>query len=161
MRQAYFLTLRVEMETVNALAAVLSNTYLLLIKTQGAHWNVVGGSFVQLHDLFGDQYGEMWGAVDGIAEMLRTQDPAAAFPPGDVNQMLELSVIQPAGPAPAPAAALVQGLLKDHEALCQILRHATEVAKAENREEVVNLMGERIAAHGKHKWMLQALLTQA
>ena len=37
-------------------ARVLSNTYLLAVKTQYCHWNVVGPHFQSLHVLFESQY---------------------------------------------------------------------------------------------------------
>ena len=35
----------------DALATIVADTYVLLVKTQGYHWNVVGPLFVSLHKL--------------------------------------------------------------------------------------------------------------
>ena len=54
-----------------SLAAILADTYLLLVKTQGYHWNVVGPLFVSLHRLTEEQYQNLFEAVDDLAERIR------------------------------------------------------------------------------------------
>src|ERR1700722_11610977 len=56
------------------LVNVLSDTYLLMIKTHGYHWNVKGSLFPQLHTFFETQYNELFTAADEIAERIRALD---------------------------------------------------------------------------------------
>jgi starvation-inducible DNA-binding protein len=51
-----------------SLTAMLADAYVLMVKTQGFHWNVVGPLFVSLHELTEQQYQDLFGAIDKIAE---------------------------------------------------------------------------------------------
>ncbi len=42
-------------ETAAALAHLLADSYVIYLKTQGFHWNVVGPQFEPLHELFQEQ----------------------------------------------------------------------------------------------------------
>ena len=58
-------------KTLSTLEEILANSYALMLKTHNYHWNVVGENFKSLHELFGAQYEELFGAVDEIAERIR------------------------------------------------------------------------------------------
>ena len=49
-----------------ALKSVMGDTYALYVKTHGYHWNVTGPRFKALHDMFMEQYTELWTALDEI-----------------------------------------------------------------------------------------------
>src|SRR6202007_1452939 len=53
------------------LSKVLADTYTLYLTTHNFHWNVTGPMFNTLHQMFMEQYTELWNAVDPIAERLR------------------------------------------------------------------------------------------
>ncbi len=55
----------------DGLAKVLADTYTLLGKTHGFHWNVTGPQFHSLHEMFEEQYTDLTGAVDELAERIR------------------------------------------------------------------------------------------
>ena len=89
---------------IKGLYTVLADTYALTIKTHNYHWNVEGPGFASLHQLFENQYNELFEATDVLAERMRALDSKvngglAAFAKvssiadGDVNltaeQMLE------------------------------------------------------------------------
>jgi starvation-inducible DNA-binding protein len=61
---------------VEGLSRLLSDTYVLYLKTHNFHWNVTGPSFRTLHLMFEEQYNELALAVDSIAERIR----ALGFP---------------------------------------------------------------------------------
>ena len=54
------------------LAALLADTYTLYLKTHAFHWNVEGPMFNTLHQMFMTQYTELWGALDLVAERIRS-----------------------------------------------------------------------------------------
>ena len=51
------------------LGRLLADTYTLYLTTHNFHWNVTGPMFNTLHDMFRQQYAELWNAVDPIAEL--------------------------------------------------------------------------------------------
>lgn len=61
---------------VDGLSRLLSDTYVLYLKTHNFHWNVTGPQFRTLHLMFEEQYNELALAVDSIAERIR----ALGFP---------------------------------------------------------------------------------
>ena len=57
--------------TALELSVHLSDAYLLYVKTQNFHWNVVDPRFHSLHEFFEKQYQELAEAIDVIAERIR------------------------------------------------------------------------------------------
>ncbi|WP_164662997.1 Dps family protein, partial [Pseudomonas viridiflava] len=58
-------------QIVDGLSHLLSDTYVLYLKTHNFHWNVTGPMFRPLHLLFEELYTELATAVDSIAERIR------------------------------------------------------------------------------------------
>lgn len=121
------------------------------------HWNVEGPDFSQLHDFFAEIYGDAYGAVDKIAEYIRTLDDYA---PGSLERFSELSEIP--GQTKIPRARLMlEELLQDTESMKAIVMRVFESAQAERREDIANFMAERQDAHGKYAWQLRSFLKDA
>lgn len=136
---------------IDALSKTLGQTFGLYVQTHGYHWNVEGPDFRQLHAVFEDQYNNLWEALDEIAERIRS---LGAYAPASLTELTAL-----AGTAPAPAqsaAAMVDALIKAHEALAETLRDA--IAKAEDAGDDVSagLLTDRLAWHEKELWMFRA-----
>lgn len=51
---------------VDGLSRLLSDTYVLYLKTHNFHWNVTGPMFRTLHLMFEEQYNELALAVDSL-----------------------------------------------------------------------------------------------
>lgn len=60
-----------------ALREVVGDTYMLLAKTQGYHWNVSGPLFLSIHELTESQYRDLFEAADDLAERARALGEAA------------------------------------------------------------------------------------
>jgi starvation-inducible DNA-binding protein len=140
-------------EIAATLSKLLADTYTLYLKTQGFHWNVVGPHFHDLHTLFEAQYGELAGANDEIAERVRALGMAA---PASYSAFARLASIQEQPGTPA-AEDMIGELARDNRALVRSAR--TVVAAAEAHEDVgsADLATQRIRAHEKAAWMLDAL----
>lgn len=54
-----------------AVTQALSTTYALSALARSAHWNVIGATFNELHELFGAIYEDADEAVDNLAERIR------------------------------------------------------------------------------------------
>ncbi|NDF12304.1 MAG: DNA starvation/stationary phase protection protein [Proteobacteria bacterium] len=140
--------------TVEHLKSVLANTYVLYLKTQNYHWNVTGGNFAALHELFNQQYTEMAAAIDEIAERIRA---LGSFAPGSFAEFSEFAVISEASAKDkAGANKMVKNLRDDNHTLVGILEKALKAAQAEGDEATVDLFIGRTAAHQKHAWMLDS-----
>ena len=55
----------------HGLSILLADTYTLYLKTHNYHWNVTGPKFFMIHKMTEEQYGELFKAIDDIAERVR------------------------------------------------------------------------------------------
>jgi len=137
------------------LALVLSDTYVLAVKTHGYHWNVMGESFSALHALFEAQYNELVTAADAIAERIRA---LGLMPDGSMDSFLQNTVVKEAGTKPLTAEAMLKDLVASHKLVHDRLAQAEE--RADDIDDVVtqDLMVARMASHDKTMWMLRSHL---
>jgi starvation-inducible DNA-binding protein len=136
------------------LSRVLADSYVLLARTHGCHWNVVGPQFPGLHDLFETQYREIFGAIDEIAERIRA---LGYFAPANFGAMAREATIDVDETA-EDAESMLEMLVADNEALARGCREVVEVCDQTDDSATEDLMNARIAAHDNHAWMVRACL---
>jgi starvation-inducible DNA-binding protein len=141
-------------DLAEGLSRLLADTYGLYLKTHGYHWNVRGPTFASLHQLFMDQYTEMWSAIDLVAERIRALGAAA---PQGYRAFGQLSAIQDGDPE-QDAEGMLRDLLRDQETVIATARALLPAAQAAGDEVTASLLADRLAAHEKHAWMLRASL---
>lgn len=139
------------------LAARLADTFTLGLKTLGAHWNVRGPMFAELHRLFGKQYDEIFAATDDIAERLRAH---RMFAPASYASFSALSIVRDREAPDLDAMTTIEELLRDHELVSASWRDMVPEAEAANDQATIDLIAKRSAAHDKAAWMLRATLGQ-
>ena len=140
----------------DALSNVLADTFVLYLKTHNFHWNVTGPMFGTLHQMFEEQYNELWLAVDAIAERIRSLGFIA---PGSYGEFTRLTYLQDA-PAASNAREMIAELLRDHETTARTARSALAVARTAVDAPTEDLLTQRLAAHEKAAWMLRSLLAE-
>ena len=141
-------------EVVEGLSRVLSESYILYLKTHNFHWNVTGPMFQPLHSVFEGQYSDLSGAVDEIAERIRALD---FYAPGSFAEFQNLSSIKEASGKPK-AMQMVKELLEGHETISQTANTAAVTAQGAGDEGTADLMIQRIQEHDKAAWMLRSFL---
>ncbi|HEU4835966.1 MAG TPA: DNA starvation/stationary phase protection protein [Pyrinomonadaceae bacterium] len=138
----------------DALSNVLANTFIMYLKTHNFHWNVTGPMFHTLHQMFEEQYNELWLAVDAIAERIRSLGFTA---PGSYGEFAKLTYLQES-PVARNATEMIAELLRDHETTARTVRSALAVARTAVDAPTEDLLTQRLAAHEKAAWMLRSLL---
>ena len=141
-------------ELVEKMKVVLATTFSFYLKAHNFHWNVEGPSFLQYHELFQKIYDEAFGAVDAIAEEIRTLD---AYAPGSYTRYSQLSAIADEIAVPA-AMQMVSKLYDDNQKCIEVLTDAFQVAEREKIVGLANFLQDSIDIHSKHSWMLKATL---
>lgn len=137
------------------LAALLANEYVLSLKTRKAHWNVQGIDFADKHNLFEEQYNELSGIVDEVAERIRI---LGFFPPATMRQFSELSDLQQTTVIVTDSKVLVEKLLTAHERIIKQLRsYATEFSEY-NDEGSADFVIALMQTHEKTAWILRSHL---
>lgn len=135
-----------------ALKVALADTFAFYLKAHNFHWNVTGPNFNDYHAFLGALWLEVFGAVDLIAEGIRTLD---AFAPGSFSRYKELSSIEDELNVPE-AQAMLSKLSSDNEKVLASLTKAYELAESAKKYGISNFLQDRITAHEKHGWMLKS-----
>lgn len=135
-----------------SLKVSLANTFALALKSQFYHWNVTGPNFSQYHEFFGDLYGELFAAVDVIAELIRQVDDTA---PGSLSSFKELTMIECATTVPE-AVQMFEQLEKDNKVTLASLYTVYKEAEAISELGISNIIQDRLSAHHKHDWMIKS-----
>ena len=139
------------------LSKLLADTYTLYLTTHNFHWNVTGPMFNTLHTMFMAQYTELWGAVDPIAERIRSLGHTA---PGSYAQFGALASVPDAPAVPPKALAMVQILVDGHEAVARTARSLFPLADKAGDEPTADLLTQRLTVHEQTAWMLRSLLEE-
>jgi starvation-inducible DNA-binding protein len=137
------------------LTAMLADAYVLMVKTQGFHWNVVGPLFVSLHELTEQHYQDLFAAIDEIAERIRAIGQLA---PTSIAEMLQHSAIDEAHASNLSPEEMVKALISDHETVSRRLRDAVEVTEDLRDVATADMLTERLQVHEKAVWMLRATI---
>ncbi len=139
-------------QTVQNLEKVLANSYVLALKLQNYHWNVVGENFKSLHELFGAQYEDLADAIDEVAERMRALDSKVE---GTFENFSKLSRVK-SGDKNLDYKAMIKDLISSHEIVVEELREGIKAAQAEGDEVSADLFISRATTHEKAIWMLKS-----
>ena len=133
---------------------VLANHFAFYFKAQGFHWNVQGPDFSQYHNLLGEIYEEVYGAVDKLAEEIRGMN---AFAPAGLARFSELSEISDDQNIP-DSLEMLRRLYNDIPIIEANILRAYDLAEKYRSHHYSNFLAERQDAFKKHAWMLKATL---
>lgn len=136
------------------LSKVLADTYMLYLKTHNYHWNVTGAHFHSLHEQFEEQYTELAGAIDEIAERIRALGHKA---PGSFKEFQSLTSLEEDTEKPE-AMEMVRRLAVGNEQVLRTAREALDPAKDADDEATIDLLTQRLHVHSKTAWMLRSHL---
>jgi starvation-inducible DNA-binding protein len=137
------------------LAQLLADTYTLYLTTHNFHWNVTGPMFNTLHQMFMEQYTELWSSVDLIAERIRA---LGHWAPGSYAQLTSLASIADAPRTPPKAIEMIRILHQGHESVARTARRVFPLANEADDQPTADLLTQRLDVHEKTAWMLRSLL---
>jgi starvation-inducible DNA-binding protein len=140
-------------ELSEALKKALADTFAFYLKAHNFHWNVEGPNFNDYHAFFGVLYNDAWGAVDLIAEHIRTLD---SYVPGSFSRYADLARVKDEVNIPS-AASMMTKLEADNRIVIESLTTAMKAAESLGKVGISNFLQDRIDAHEKHGWMLRAI----
>ncbi len=142
----------IRQQVAHFLSLILADTYVLYVKTQNFHWNIVDARFFALHKFFEEQNKELAKAIDEIAERIRILGQHA---PGSLKQFLEMSSLKESD-GDLSGDDMILHLLQDHEALCRHLRERIELSSSLGDAGTADLLIQRLRAHEKTAWLLRS-----
>ena len=139
-----------QLAVVNILNVTLADEAVLTLKTRGAHWNVSGAGFFELHLLFDSQYEQLNDISDEIAERARMLGGIAI---GSLHEIIRFTRLQEQ-PGITPD---IMDLLADHEAFIRFLREDAKKCSEEYEDEgTFELLVGVMRLHEKMAWMLRS-----
>jgi starvation-inducible DNA-binding protein len=137
-----------------ALKTAFASSYSFVLKAQNFHWNVEGPLFVQLHELFGNIYEEVYGSIDTFAEELRALQ---IYTPASLQKFSMLSLVQDENEI-TDFQFMLRELLADSEKMAQLYKVVFDMAEANGDHGLADFLAGRQDAHKKHSWMLRSCL---
>lgn len=143
-------------EIAKSLNILLADEHVLYIKTRKAHWNVEGPDFLTIHHFFEEQYKQLEGIIDDIAERIRT---IGHYAEATLAGFLAETHLSEESRSKNDSAGFMKSLLGDHETIIihlreNIDRFAEEWKDAGTSDFITGLM----ETHEKMAWMLRAHL---
>ena len=139
-------------QVVEILEHILGDTFTVYFKTHAYHWNVEGPQFHSLHEMFEEQYREMWEALDVLAERIRGLgayapiNPAALAKPSDIKDAKKI----------IEGIEMAKELAKDHQELSKHLADSIQTCMECGDEATADMLIARQQFHDKAAWMLSA-----
>jgi starvation-inducible DNA-binding protein len=135
---------------------LLSDEYLLLVKTKNYHWNIKNTmNFNDLHLFFDKQYESLLGVVDDVAERIRSLGTRSF---GTMNEFIKNSQLKEQDNAVPSDKEMIKNLLDDHETIIRSLRpYINKTAELQDMG-TNNFLCGLIEKHEKMAWMLRSYL---
>jgi len=137
----------------NDLNVLLASTFAFALKSQRYHWNVMDMGFYSHHEFYQEIYEETYEAVDLIAENIRA---LGKFPAGSLAEFSEISQIAEEDEVVVYASDQMENLVKANDVVIRIIKIAMTAADDEDKEDIEDMLVERLRAHKKHGWMLNS-----
>ena len=141
-------------QVVESLKKILADTHILYVKAHGFHWNVTGFRFNDLHSFFGNQYNELFTALDELGERIRKLGQKA---PSSMAELMKLSSIKESS-SNLNAQEMLKALLEGHISLSTSCKNLFVISEQGKDYATMDLATKRIESHEKSIWVLRSLL---
>ncbi|MGI9365390.1 MAG: Dps family protein [Rhizobiaceae bacterium] len=143
-------------EVTTVLNQLLSDEFVLLVKTLNCHWNISGADFRSLHLMLDEQYNALVAICDTIAERVRALNGRSI---GSMKGFHEHTRLQelPDHSALPDAKGMIEVLTADHETVVRELRLQHDNLDARQHDVgTISLLEDLILKHEKMAWFLRA-----
>ena len=137
------------------LSKLVADQTNLWFAAQGAHWNVVGDDFVQMHDFFGDLADDVLGSIDPTAENIRKLGFLA---PSTLDQAMRLRQAPKVATDLTDPTDQLKAIRVLNNALLGSLNEAFSGADSENYQGIANFLADRIDMHEKWRWQIDSMI---
>jgi DNA-binding ferritin-like protein len=137
-----------------ALQQIFATNFVAYYRAHVAHVNVMGRNFTSDHKLLGKIYEDLQGAIDPIAEIIRTRSD---FMPTSLGQVLSNSDIEDED-VEGSADDLLNTVLEDQLELIELYREGVVTAEEDGAVEIANYFQDRLLKHDTYVWQLRSTL---
>lgn len=140
-------------KSVQILTAILSNEMTLYVKTRKFHWNISGNSFMELHQLFENQYRILEANIDEVAERISQLGEKTI---GTMAEFIEHSTLKESPKEYASQKNMLEELLENHEQL--VIEFRDYIPQLENDNHDIgsaDFITDLLQQHEKMAWVLR------
>ncbi|MFO7799796.1 MAG: Dps family protein [Rhodohalobacter sp.] len=141
-------------KVADKLQKLLADEHVIYIKTRNYHWNIKAANFAELHAFYEEQYGELEGVIDEIAERIRM---IGFLSTGRMSEFLKLTELKE-GKEITDSGEQVSNLMKDHESVIKYLRNCIRDFEDLNDMGSADFVTALMQQHEKMRWMLESFL---
>lgn len=139
---------------MNKLNVYLSNLALWNVKLHNLHWNVVGKTFVQVHEFTEKLYDDVFEQFDAVAEVQKMQNSMPLVKMSDYMQQATLKEVDAKDFTPDEVLKIVEDDMKAMSALAKEIR---DEAADKDDFQVANMFEDYLTAYAKNLWFLRAM----
>jgi starvation-inducible DNA-binding protein len=136
---------------IAALNEIVSDSFVLYVKTKNFHWHVSGPHFRDYHLLFDEQSEQIFGSIDDLAERVRKIGGTTIRSLGQIAKLTSLSENNEAFVEPQK---MLLELIEDHKKVVHKMRKAHEVADDANDVATASLLENTIDEAERRLWFL-------
>ncbi len=137
------------------LQILLADEHVLYIKLRNYHWNIEAHNFSELHEFYEEQYNELAGVIDKVAERIRM---LGFMSKGKMADFLKLTRLRETEYT-TKAGEQLENLIHDHESIIRYLRDSIkEIEKDTDDIGTEGLLSGLLEIHEGMRWMLNAFL---
>jgi starvation-inducible DNA-binding protein len=136
----------------DALCRILSDGYLLYVKTQGFYWNITGEGASSIQTLFQRMADEQIHALHTISKRIRV---LGYFVPSTFGDFLHMSGLKEDHHNLHDAHDIIRRLILDNEFAVRQLTEVYELARSLNDPVTYNMIQDRMRIHGENAWQLR------
>jgi len=140
--------------TIEALNVLVADLTVFNQKLRHFHWNVLGENFFDLHDFFGQIYGEIVEHIDQFAERIRALQET---PIHTLSMMLSIANVKETQPIPKDMA-MCEEILKDFQTIITDMETVVAEASKTTDRPTVFLVDTIVGCYEKHQWFLRSFL---
>lgn len=147
----------VRQQIAHQLGLILADIYVLYVKSQNFHWNIVDPRFYSLHKFLEEQYEALAEAVDEVAERIRMLGEKT---PATLKQFLDKTSLEEPNDD-FSGDEMLEILLRDHETIIRQLREQIPATAKLGDDGTADLLIQRLRFHEKTAWMIRSQLNQS
>lgn len=144
-------------KSISILEKALADEMVLYVKTRKFHWNVAGENFMELHQLFQEQYTELEEIIDVIAERINKLGGKTIGTMKEFSDATRLKETPGEYPVQMDMIAL---LLNDHEALIKHVRKDIGLTDVKSNDiGTIDFLTGILEQHETIAWVLRRYLS--
>lgn len=138
------------------LSQLLADEYLLYNNTRNSHWNVEGTDFYEKHKFFENQFEEIDGVIDNVADRIRS---LTRYAYATLKSFLALTHFREVKTNEDDCQTYLKELLSDHETIIIHCRENVHCFGTKDKDPGTNnFITELMENHEKMAWFIRSHL---